>query len=103
MKACFLPLSKIWVSDNLPIGLETTYKMFPDYTRMIEHMNGGDVIHQEFRAGNMAQAVHNIPFVQQCIKCNGLKKIERYTILELTRYHIGQCYLSAVMPIRSLM
>ena len=44
----------------------TTYKMFPGFTPMIGHINGGYVIHQEFRAGNVAPADHNLSFVQQC-------------------------------------
>jgi hypothetical protein len=44
----------------------TTYKMFPGFTPMIGHLNGGYVIHQEFRAGNVAPADHNLSFVQQC-------------------------------------
>ena len=44
----------------------TTYKMFPGFTPMIGHINGGYVIHQEFRAGNVAPADSNLAFVQQC-------------------------------------
>jgi len=44
----------------------TTYKMFPGFTPIIGHLNGGYVIHQEFRAGNVAPADHNLAFVQQC-------------------------------------
>ncbi len=44
----------------------TTYKMFPGFTPIIGHLNGGYVIHQEFRAGNVAPADHNLAFVKQC-------------------------------------
>jgi len=44
----------------------TTYKMFPGFTPIIGHLNGGYVIHQEFRAGNVAPADDNLSFVQQC-------------------------------------
>jgi hypothetical protein len=44
----------------------TTYKMFPGFTPILGHINGGYVIHQEFRAGNVAPADHNLTFVQQC-------------------------------------
>jgi len=44
----------------------TTYKMFPGFTPIIGHMNGGYVIHQEFRTGNVAPADNNLSFVQQC-------------------------------------
>jgi len=44
----------------------TTYKMFPGFTPIIGHLNGGYVVHQEFRAGNVAPADRNLAFVQQC-------------------------------------
>ncbi len=44
----------------------TTYKMFPGFTPIIGHLNGGYVIHQEFREGNVAPADDNLSFVQQC-------------------------------------
>ena len=44
----------------------TTYKMFPGFTPILGHINGGYVIHQAFRAGNIAPADHNLAFVQQC-------------------------------------
>ena len=44
----------------------TTYKMFPGFTPLLGHINGGYMIHQEFRAGNVAPADHNLAFVQQC-------------------------------------
>jgi len=43
-----------------------TYKKFPGFTPMIGHINGGYVIHSEFRSGNIAPADHNLSFVQRC-------------------------------------
>lgn len=45
---------------------EYTYKMFPGFTPMIGHVNGGYVIHNEFRSGNIAPADHNLTFIQRC-------------------------------------
>jgi len=44
----------------------TTYKMFPGFTPIIGHINGGYVIHQEFRQGNIAPADHNLDFLKTC-------------------------------------
>ena len=44
-----------------------TYKMFPGYTPMIGHINGGYIIHSEFRSGNIAPADHNLSFIERCI------------------------------------
>jgi len=44
----------------------TTYKMFPGFTPIIGHINGGYVIHQEFRQGNVAPADHNLAFLKAC-------------------------------------
>ena len=44
----------------------TTYKMFPGFTPILGHINGGYMIHQEFRAGNVVPADHNLSFVQRC-------------------------------------
>jgi len=44
----------------------TTYKMQSGYTPMIGHINGGYVIHSEFRSGNIAPADHNLSFVKRC-------------------------------------
>jgi hypothetical protein len=44
----------------------TTYKMFPGFTPIIGHINGGYVIHQEFRQGNVAPADHNLDFLKAC-------------------------------------
>jgi len=46
---------------------EITYKMEPGYTPMIGHINGGYVVHSEFRSGNIPPADHNLSFVQRCI------------------------------------
>jgi len=46
---------------------ETTYKMFPGFSPMVGHLNGGYVIHSEFRSGNIAPADHNLDFVKRCI------------------------------------
>jgi hypothetical protein len=46
---------------------ETTYKMFSGFSPMIGHLNGGYVIHSEFRSGNIPPADHNLSFVQRCI------------------------------------
>ena len=43
-----------------------TYKMFPGFTPMIGHINGGYVIHSEFRSGNIAPADNNLTFVKRC-------------------------------------
>jgi hypothetical protein len=40
--------------------------MFPGFTPILGHINGGYVIHQEFRQGNVAPADRNLAFVQQC-------------------------------------
>jgi hypothetical protein len=44
----------------------TTYKMFPGFTPIIGHINGGYVIHQEFRQGNIAPADDNLDFLKAC-------------------------------------
>jgi hypothetical protein len=44
----------------------TTYKMFPGFTPIIGHINGGYVIHQEFRQGNVAPADDNLGFLKAC-------------------------------------
>lgn len=44
----------------------TTYKMQSGYTPMIGHINGGYVIHSEFRSGNIAPADNNLTFVKRC-------------------------------------
>jgi hypothetical protein len=44
----------------------TTYKMFPGFTPMIGHINGGYVVHQEFRQGNVAPAERNLDFLKAC-------------------------------------
>jgi len=36
------------------------------YTPMIGHINGGFVLHSEFRSGNIAPADHNLSFVKRC-------------------------------------
>lgn len=51
----------------------TTYKECVGYTPMVGHINGGYVIHSEFRDGNTAPAFNNLEFIQNCIKqlpCN---------------------------------
>ncbi|HHE05765.1 MAG TPA: IS1380 family transposase [Epsilonproteobacteria bacterium] len=45
-----------------------TYKMFPGFTPMIGHINGGYIIHNEFRSGNIAPADYNLSFVARCIE-----------------------------------
>jgi len=45
---------------------QTTYKKQTGYTPMIGHINGGFVIHSEFRSGNIAPADNNLSFVQHC-------------------------------------
>jgi hypothetical protein len=44
----------------------TTYKMQSGYTPMVGHINGGYVIHSEFRSGNIAPADNNLTFIQRC-------------------------------------
>lgn len=63
-----------------------TYKMFPGFTPILGHINGGYVIHQEFRAGNVAPADHNLTFVQQCeAQLPGERKI-RYLRADAASY-----------------
>ncbi|MCF6205952.1 MAG: IS1380 family transposase [Sulfurovum sp.] len=45
---------------------EVTYKQFPGYAPMIGHINGGFVLHSEFRPGNIAPADHNLTFLKRC-------------------------------------
>jgi len=45
---------------------EYTYKMFPGFTPMIGHINGGYIIHSEFRSGNIAPSDNNLTFVKRC-------------------------------------
>ena len=45
---------------------EMTYKMQKGFTPMIGHINGGFVLHSEFRSGNIAPADNNLSFVQRC-------------------------------------
>jgi len=47
---------------------ENTYKMFPGFSPMVGHINGGYVVHSEFRSGNIAPADHNLSFVERCIE-----------------------------------
>jgi len=58
---------------------EYTYKMFPGFTPMIGHINGGYVIHSEFRSGNIAPADNNLTFVKRCEA--QLSKEDRLTYL----------------------
>ena len=44
-----------------------TYKGVPGYTPMLGHLNGGIVIHGEFREGNEAPASRNLAFIEACI------------------------------------
>jgi len=44
----------------------TTYKMQSGYTPMIGHINGGFVLHSEFRSGNIAPADNNLTFLKRC-------------------------------------
>ena len=43
-----------------------TYKEFPGFTPMTGHINGGYMIHSEFRPGNMAPADENLTFLKRC-------------------------------------
>ena len=43
-----------------------TYKEFPGFTPMTGHINGGYMIHSEFRPGNMAPADENLYFLKRC-------------------------------------
>lgn len=43
-----------------------TYKMQSGYTPMVGHINGGYVLHSEFRSGNIAPADNNLTFVKRC-------------------------------------
>jgi len=55
------------IMQSYKSSAETTYKMFPGYSPMVGHLNGGYVIHSEFRSGNIAPADHNLEFVKRCI------------------------------------
>ena len=44
----------------------TTYKMQSGYTPMTGHINGGFMIHSEFRSGNIAPADNNLTFLKRC-------------------------------------
>jgi len=44
-----------------------TYKKIPGYTPMIGYINGGYVIHSEFRSGNIAPADTNLSFIERCM------------------------------------
>ncbi len=57
----------VTIMQSYKSSAETTYKMFPGYSPMIGHLNGGYVIHSEFRSGNIAPADHNLAFVKRCI------------------------------------
>lgn len=46
----------------------TTYKECVGYVPMIGHINGGYIIHSEFRDGNIAPAFNNLEFIKNCIK-----------------------------------
>jgi len=43
-----------------------TYKAFPGFTPMTGHVNGGYMIHSQFRPGNMAPADENLTFLKRC-------------------------------------
>lgn len=43
-----------------------TYHLVPGFTPMIGHINGGFVVHSQFRPGNMAPADENLSFVKRC-------------------------------------
>lgn len=46
----------------------STYKGPPGYTPMVGHINGGFLIHSEFRTGNIAPADTNAAFIKKCVK-----------------------------------
>ena len=54
-----------------------TYKEFPGFTPMTGHINGGYMIHSEFRPGNMAPADNNLTFLKRCQ--SQLSKGKRFT------------------------
>ena len=47
---------------------KSTYKGPPGYTPMVGHINGGFLIHSEFRTGNIAPADTNAAFIKKCVK-----------------------------------
>jgi len=56
-------------ASDIPSGkrtAETTYKMHNGYMPMIGHINGGFVIHSEFRSGNIVPADNNLTFLKRC-------------------------------------
>jgi len=46
----------------------STYKGPPGYTPMVGHINGGFLVHSEFRTGNIAPADTNLEFIKKCVK-----------------------------------
>jgi len=46
----------------------STYKGPPGYTPIVGHVNGGFLIHSEFRTGNIAPADTNAAFIKKCAK-----------------------------------
>ncbi len=54
-----------------------TYKEFPGFTPMTGHVNGGYMVHSEFRPGNMAPADENLTFLKRCE--SQLPKGKRFT------------------------
>jgi len=65
---------------------ETTYKMFPGYSPMVGHLNGGYVIHSEFRSGNIAPADHNLAFLKRCLSQLPTGSILRYIRADSASY-----------------
>lgn len=45
---------------------EMTYKLQKGFAPMMGHINGGFVLHSEFRSGNIAPADHNLTFLKRC-------------------------------------
>lgn len=45
-----------------------TYKMFPGYTPIVGHINGGYTICSEFRDGNITPSDTNLEFTKKCIR-----------------------------------
>ena len=64
-EALVLDIDATVIESHKSIAMPT-YKAFPGFTPIVGHLNGGYVIHSEFRPGNMAPADENLAFVKRC-------------------------------------
>ncbi len=63
-----------------------TYKMFPGFTPMIGHINGGYIIHSEFRSGNIAPADTNLEFIKRCVTQLPKDRVLRFVRADAASY-----------------